>query len=107
MNLGRVGWTDHWEAARRAVDPEIALQPVRIVAEHRGAAHATDGATVAWVELTGRAYSRAQDKRELPTVGDWVLVEDWTRATTGGGAAIIRHILPRTGLLVRKAAGEA
>jgi len=105
--LTRVGWTDAWDAARRAVDPEASLQPVRIVAEHRGASHATDGVSVAWVELTGKAYNQAQDKRELPTVGDWVLVEHWDRAKGGGGAAIIRHILPRTGLLVRKAAGEA
>lgn len=107
MMLERVGWSDTWEAARRAVDPEGALQPVRIAAEHRGASHATDGDGVAWVELTGKAYREAQDKRELPTVGDWVLVEGWETAKGGGGAAIIRHILPRTGLLVRKAAGEA
>ena len=105
--LARVGWNEAWEGARRAADPEAALQPVRIVAEHRGASHATDGEGVAWVELTGKAYREAQDKRELPTVGDWVLVEHWERARGGGGAAIIRHILPRAGLLVRKAAGEA
>lgn len=105
--LERVGWSPAWESARRVVDPEATLQPVRISAEHRGASHATDGDGVAWVELTGRAYRRAHDKRELPTVGDWVLVEHWARARAGGGAATIRHILPRSGLLVRKAAGEA
>jgi len=107
MQLERVGWSDAWAEARRALDPDGALQPVRIAAEHRGASQATDGDAVAWVELTGRAYSRASDKRELPTVGDWVLVEHWERALGGGGAAVVRHILPRSGLLVRKAAGEA
>jgi ribosome biogenesis GTPase / thiamine phosphate phosphatase len=105
--LERLGWNDRWDALRRAVDPDATLQPVRIVAEHRGASHASDGEGVAWVELTGRAYNQAHDKRELPTVGDWVLVEHWERARGGGGAAVIRHILERTGLLVRKAAGEA
>lgn len=105
--LERVGWAEHWETARRAADPDATLQPVRIVAEHRGASQASDGDNVAWVELTGRSYNRAHDKRELPTVGDWVLVEHWDRAKAGGGAAVIRHILSRTGLLVRKAAGEA
>jgi ribosome biogenesis GTPase len=105
MALARLGWNDEWEAARTAADPS--LQPVRIVAEHRGASHASDGETTAWVELTGRTYHRAADKRALPTVGDWVLVEHWERATGGGGAAVIRHVLPRRGLLVRKAAGEA
>jgi ribosome biogenesis GTPase len=35
------------------------------------------------------------------------MVEGWTDALAGKGAAVIRHILPRRGLLVRKAAGEA
>jgi ribosome biogenesis GTPase len=105
--LQRVGWDSDWDDARRAVDPDCALSPVRIVAEHRGAYHATSGEGVGWVELTGRAYNRAQDKRELPTVGDFVLVEHWEKALAGKGAATIRHLLPRRGLLVRKAAGEA
>jgi ribosome biogenesis GTPase len=105
--LERVGWDEGWEDARRAVDPDGALSPVRIVAEHRGAYHATDGDGIGWVELTGRAFHRAQDKRELPTVGDFVLVENWDRSLAAKGAATIRHILPRRGLLVRKAAGEA
>lgn len=103
--LARLGWDDRWQAAQNAVD--ATLSPVRIVAEHRGAYHASDGACTAWVELTGRTYHRAADKRALPTVGDWVLVEHWDRAVGGAGAGVIRHVLPRRGLLVRKAAGEA
>jgi ribosome biogenesis GTPase len=103
----RLGWDADWDRARTALDPEHALEPVRIAAEHRGAYHATDGAAQAWVELAGRVYHRAQDKRALPTVGDWVLVERWREATSGSGAAVMRHVLPRRGLLVRKAAGEA
>lgn len=82
---------------------------VRIAAEHRGAYHAMDPEThaLAWVELTGKAYNRASDKRALPTVGDYVLVDDWARALAGNGAAVIREIEPRTAFLVRRAAGEA
>lgn len=105
--LQQLGWDLHWDDLRRSVDPDCALQPVRIVAEHRGAYHASDSTDVAWVELTGRAFHRAQDKRALPTVGDWVLVERWAKAAAGKGAATIRHVLPRKSLLVRKAAGEA
>jgi ribosome biogenesis GTPase len=39
-------------------------------------------------------------------VGDWVVVERWSEAVAGNGAAIIREIEPRTTFLVRKAAGE-
>jgi ribosome biogenesis GTPase / thiamine phosphate phosphatase len=105
--LARIGWDRDWEQARRTVDPDGTLTPVRIGTEHRGAYHAMDGRDVAWVELTGRAFHRAKDKRQLPTVGDWVLVERWPDAIAGNGAGVIRQILPRRGLLVRRAAGEA
>jgi ribosome biogenesis GTPase len=105
--LDRLGWDDAWAAAARAADPDDVLRPVRIATEHRGAYHATDGTRTAWAELTGRTFHRARDKRELPTVGDWVLVARWIEAVAGSGSAVIRHVLPRRGLLVRKAAGEA
>ena len=109
MRLAWLGWDADWDAARGAHDAAVdpAFAPVRIAAEHRGAYHAIGEGGTAWVELTGRAFHRAADKRELPTVGDWVLVERWDRALAGAGAAVIRHVLPRRSLLVRKAAGEA
>lgn len=105
--LQSLGWNTDWDDARRAVDPDCGLAVARIVAEHRGAYRASDSSAVAWVELTGKAFHDAADKRELPTVGDWVLVERWAEAVVGNGAGIIRFVLPRTSLLVRKAAGEA
>jgi ribosome biogenesis GTPase / thiamine phosphate phosphatase len=105
--LEQLGWELYWDDVRRSVDPDSAFSPVRIVSEHRGAYHASDSDNVAWVELTGKTYHRAHDKRELPTVGDWVLVERWADAIAGAGAGVIRQLLPRRSLLVRKAAGEA
>jgi len=105
---GQLGWDEAWEAARAAADPDGALEPVRIAAEHRGAYHALDRrGDLAWVELTGRTFHRAEDKRELPTVGDWALVERWPGAVRGGGAAVVRAVLPRRSFVVRRAAGEA
>jgi len=89
------------------VDPDGALEPVRIAAEHRGAYHALGAGGVAWAELTGKAFHEAGDKRALPTVGDWVLVERWSEAVAGAGAATVRAVLPRRTFLVRRAAGEA
>jgi ribosome biogenesis GTPase len=107
--LARLGWDDRWEAARAGLDGN--LTPVRIAAEHRGAYHAMgeqgQDVGVAWVELTGKAFHEARDKRALPTVGDWVLVERWTEALAANGAGVIRHVLPRRSFLVRRAAGEA
>jgi ribosome biogenesis GTPase len=105
--LDRLGWDERWAAARRARDPAGDLATVRIAAEHRGAYQAIGAGGSAWAELTGRTFHRARDKRELPTVGDWVLVTGWDVAVAGRGAAVIHHVLPRRGLLVRKAAGEA
>jgi len=107
MGQPELGWDTAWDDARRAVDPDAAWQPVRIGAEHRGAYHAIGPGGVAWVELTGKAFHAAQDKRALPTVGDWVLVERWEQAVAKSGAGIVRAVLPRRSFLVRKAAGEA
>ena len=105
--MSGLGWDDAWQAAQRDLDPDGALAAVRVVIEHRGAYQVSDGTQVAWAELTGRAFHAAEDKRALPVVGDWLLVERWREAGTGAGAAVIRHLLPRRSLLVRKAAGEA
>lgn len=110
------GWDAQWEEARRAVDPERQLVAVRISAEHRGAYHARaaraageDGVEpVAMVELRGKHYRAATDKRDLPAVGDFCLVSNWQRALKkGGGSATIEQKLPRRSLLVRRAAGNA
>jgi ribosome biogenesis GTPase len=99
--MQHLGWDDAWEAAAGG---GIAA---RIVAEHRGAYEASGPGGVVWCELTGRAFHDAIDKRELPTVGDWVLLDRWAEALAGDGAAVVREILPRRSLLVRRAAGEA
>lgn len=103
--LRQLGWNDR--SGQNAGDV------VRISAEHRGANQAMgpapdgSGLVTAWCELTGRTFHRAADKRQLPTVGDWVVVDRWADAVAKSGAAVIREILPRKSLLVRKAAGEA
>lgn len=106
-DLLRLGWDPAWQAARAAADPDAAWQPARIAAEHRGAYQALGPGGLAWVELPGRAFHTAADKRALPTVGDWVLIERWRTAAAGGGAGVIRAVLPRRSFLVRRAAGEA
>lgn len=109
------GWDAGWQAARAAADPDGAWTAVRISAEHRGAYHAMTGdaaageaaSQVAMVELRGKAYRAAADKRDLPAVGDYCLVSGWASAVAGGGFATIEALLPRRSLLVRRAAGNA
>jgi ribosome biogenesis GTPase / thiamine phosphate phosphatase len=104
VTLEELGWDPRWAPPEGADGGIIA----RIVAEHRGAYHARAADGVAWAEATGKAFLAAsRDKRELPTVGDWVILDRWSEALAGAGAAVIRAILPRASLLVRRAAGEA
>ena len=105
-----LGWNDSWAAASEtaAVEPLAGNSPavaVRVIRAHRGAFHVAGDGGAGWAELPGKTFFAARDKRDLPTVGDWVLVERWSEACEGRGAAIIRAIVPRRGLMVRRAAG--
>lgn len=100
------GWDDGWEFVRRAVDPQQRHVVVRIAAAHRGAYHATSGEATAMVELRGRHYHAAADRRELPAVGDFCLVSGWQAAQDGAGSAIVEAVLERRSLLVRRSAGS-
>ena len=54
------------------------------------------------VDTTGRLRNTAEQRSDLPGVGDFVAV----RLAEGDGPATIEAVLPRTSALVRKAAGE-
>jgi ribosome biogenesis GTPase len=100
-DLERLGWDERW-----ARDAPAGAAVARVVAEHRGAYHVAGDGGVAWAELPGKTFHGARDKRDLPTVGDWVALDRWADARAGAGAAVIRAVLPRRSLLVRKAAGQ-
>ncbi len=106
-NLEALGWDGEWAAAAKLLDPDGTTVPARITAEHRISYQATTASGSVWCEATGKAFHVAADKRDLPHVGDWVLLERSGEAAAGAGNAVIREILPRRNLLVRRAAGEA
>jgi ribosome biogenesis GTPase len=125
VDLIDLGWDDAWQ---RAADAHPGLAPARIAVEHRGAYEALGAAGTVWAELRGVAYHAARDKRELPTVGDWVMLGEPSGAGPGDASAkrepgvsprsrrepasraannaAIEHLLPRRTSLVRAAAGE-
>ena len=104
MELADLGWDEGWAAAA-AAHADDGLAPARVAIEHRGAYEVLAEAGAVTAELPGRAYRAARDRRELPAVGDWVMVEGAEAAAGTGAVAVVRAILPRRGLLVRKAAG--
>ncbi len=74
--------------------------PARVIAQHRGEYRLM----TRWGEATGvapgRMRYRASGRRELPAVGDWVLIEP-----SVDGPATIVEILPRRTQFVRRRAG--
>lgn len=67
--------------------------------EHRGAYVTYTASGELWCEITGRLRHEADDRSELPAVGDWVAVAE----RPDGGT--IQSALPRRSAFIRKAAG--
>jgi ribosome biogenesis GTPase len=93
-----LGWEDSLQQQFELLRPshaESALQPARVVAEHRGAYELISAAGPCSAELTGRLRHQAQERLALPAVGDWVAIDQSPR---------ILAVLPRKSAFVRKVA---
>ncbi len=101
MTLQEFGF-DGWFSGQ--VDPlgDAGLAPVRVIAVHKGECEVSDGATSCPAKTTGRLRHRASSKLDMPTVGDWVLVDGFC----GEGVCRIEKILGRKNELKRKSAGR-
>lgn len=101
MTLETFGWSTERGQAFGAHAHE-GLVPGRVIAEHRTHFQvATDGPELT-AEMTGRLRKGAEQRSDLPGVGDFVAL----RLAAGDGPASIEAVLPRTSALIRKAAGE-
>lgn len=97
------GWTDERNGpliAAAAEAPEVARAPARVIAQHRGEYRLMTPWGEAVGVAPGRMEYRASGRRELPAVGDWVIIEP-----SAGGPAAIAQILPRTTQFVRRKVG--
>lgn len=59
-----------------------------------------DGERIA--EISGKLAFTVEDRSGFPVVGDWVMID---RTDADSGNAVIHHVLSRTSLFERKAAG--
>lgn len=92
------GWTPWFEkAVPESSEPVV---PARVVSQHRGEYRLITAAGEAVGVAPGRMLYRAKGRRELPAVGDWVMV----RPELDGPATIV-DILPRRTEFVRRKAG--
>ena len=95
------GWSDAWA---KAFAPHAAagLTPGRVVLEHNHVYRVVTAEGEWLAETAGSLKHAATDRRDLPSVGDWVAV----RPDERHGRALIRAILPRRSWFSRKVAGR-
>ncbi len=93
------GWTPDRDAE---IGDQIGVNqvPARVIAQHRGEYRIMTPFGEATGVAPGRMLHRATGQRELPAVGDWVLIEP-----SHDGPATVAEILPRRSQFVRRRAG--
>jgi ribosome biogenesis GTPase len=97
ISLDQLGWTASREAEFESLRGG-GLVPGRVTEEQRNGYRvlAADGEFRA--VLPGRLRFRADDRHELPAVGDWVALDP----RPAEGTAVVFGVLPRTSALVRR-----
>jgi len=102
--LAPLGWTAELQASFDAtpLPPKVPfLEPARVCEQHRDSYRVLTDRDELVAEPAGRLRHHAASPLELPTVGDWVTIA----ARPHEGRATIHTVLPRRGVLARKAAG--
>ncbi len=102
--LDSLGWNADLTTALDALPLPTnasALLAARVSEQHRDAYRVLVNDDDLVADISGRLRHHAESPLDLPVVGDWVAVH----ARPDEGHATIHHVLPRRGVLVRKAAG--
>ena len=99
--LSSLGWTSEIEAAF-AGHRQAGLSLGRVALEHNHVYRVLTAEGEWLAEAAGRIKYLAEDRSELPVVGDWVAL----RPPSFGGRAVIKAILPRRSRFSRKVAGR-
>lgn len=94
------GWTDALASTFRT-HAERGLVPGRILEERRAAFLVVTAAGETVARPAGALLHQVRDPVDLPCVGDWVALSP---PASAGSEGVIRAVLPRSGVLVRKAA---
>lgn len=103
MQLQLAGWNEHWAqlfSQQSGNDGSKALQTARVLAQHRQSYSVWTASGEADAEVAGAFLYRAS-AADLPAVGDWVIVRQYSPADL----AIITGILPRKTRFSRKVSG--
>ncbi|MBA3438380.1 MAG: ribosome small subunit-dependent GTPase A [Pyrinomonadaceae bacterium] len=100
-NLSTLGWGEYFEAHFQPYEASD-FNAARIVLEYKDTyrVYAEDGEQSA--EITGKMRHDAANRKDLPAVGDWVVI----RPRPEGNIAMIHAVLPRRSAFTRKVAGS-
>lgn len=106
MNLNELGWNDFFQQQLHALTESTPgnsalLFPARISRQDLAVYHLWSGKGELSGTLPGKTYYKSTSKADLPTVGDWVLVESLRDEPD---KVVIRHLLERQSKFSRKEA---
>ena len=101
MELEELGWNDFFQGQFETIGEELVRARVR--RQDAGGYQLIAESGDLQAVLTGKFRHQANSKADLPTVGDWVLVETLPNEP---GKGIIRYLLTRRSKFSRKEAGH-
>lgn len=99
MTLEDWGWNPDWQT-RAAESLRDGEEPARVIAEHRELFIAATAAGEVQALVSGNMQYEASGRTDLPVIGDWITVR-----VLDDRQAVVQRIIPRRGLLSRRAAG--
>ena len=98
--LAYYGYNDDIANVRYQNNPDC-LDIGRIIAEHKERYTVMTDSGECEAEITGTMRFTAKNREDYPAVGDWVSL-----SLHGDNFAVIHHILPRSSVIKRQAAGQ-
>ena len=101
MNLEKLGFSN-WFVENWNSDLSEEIKFARVTAVNRDNFLIRNESGELTAEVTGKLLYGVESKQDMPTVGDWVMVNYFDDGSLG----IIHDVLPRKSLLKRKASGK-
>jgi ribosome biogenesis GTPase len=99
-DLRTLGWDDFFETSFKSYAAD-GYSCGRVALEHKNLYRVYTEHGEVFAEISGKLRHEAVDRRDLPCVGDWVVI----RSRPEGGRAMIHAVLPRRTSFARKIAG--
>lgn len=99
-DLTTFGWSEFFESSFK-LHAELGYTCGRVTLEHKNLFRVYTSHGEVLAEISGKLRHEAVRRRDLPAVGDWVVI----RARPDGGRAMIHAVLPRRTSFARKIAG--